>query len=116
MEPLMHERPRAVDTLESLRRRWLTVAATGILFALAAGVYVLVAGQSYSAHATVLIRPITGNAYSSDTSLSSQSASVALQTEAQLVTSAAVTTHVHSNQADHCTGVTVSATVLLNTQ
>lgn len=71
---------------------------------------------SYSASATILVRALVGNAYSPETS-TTQAATVALQTEAQLVASSQVTDLVRRNlPGTTCNQDLVTAKVLTNTQ
>jgi Mrp family chromosome partitioning ATPase len=108
---------QAVFAAESIRKHWLTVVLTVLLLAGAALGYVSVRATRYVANSTALIRPLVGNAYSPDTASSPANATVALQTEAQLVNSAAVAEQVTAHAATAiCHPGNTTAAVLTNTQ
>lgn len=108
---------QAVFVAESIRRHWLTVLLTVIVIAGAVAGYESIRTRSYVATSTALIQPLIGNAYSEDTVSSPQNAIVALETEAQLVDSAAIATQVQEQQTTAvCRPGPAYATVLTNTQ
>ena len=108
---------RAAIAAESIRRYWLTIVVSVVLFAGAAAGYELLSARTYVGEARVLIRPLVGNAFSSETSNNAQNAVVALETEAQLVKSSAVEHRVTSIAAtSNCSASRALGTVLTNTQ
>lgn len=80
----------------AIRRRWPVVVSctllTGILAALLAGTH----SRTHSASATVFVRPLAGTAFTTETLANSQDTTVALNTEASLVESPAVTDRVNA--------------------
>jgi Mrp family chromosome partitioning ATPase/capsular polysaccharide biosynthesis protein len=109
----------AAHTVSSaLRRRWPSVLLITLIVTAAVAGFLFVRGPSYTAHATVLLRPLTGNALSPDTATSSQSTTVAMQTEQNLVSSLPVTRLVNADVSLHLTPGTahVSSSVPLNSQ
>lgn len=80
----------------AFRRFGARIAFAVILVGAAIGAYSYLGPHKYQATSTVLVRPLTGNALSSQTATSSQSTTVAMETEASLVTSIAVTERVNT--------------------
>lgn len=80
---------------DALRRFGLRIALAVVVVAVIVGGYAYFGPHKYQATATVLLRPLSGNALSAQTSTSSQSSTVAMETEASLVTSLAVTQRVN---------------------
>lgn len=108
---------RAAVAAESIRRYWGTIVVSVLIFAGIAAGYETLAARSYVGEARDLIRPLVGNAFSSETSNNAQNAIVALETEAQLVKSSAVGHRVSSISASSaCTASHALGTVLTNTQ
>jgi polysaccharide biosynthesis transport protein len=108
---------QAVFVTEAIRKYWRTIVVTVLIIAGVAVAYEVVRTPSYVASSTALIRPIPGNAYSAETANSTQNATVALETEAQLVNSAAVAQQVTTQSATaNCKAGAAYATVPTNTQ
>ncbi len=72
---------------DAIRRRWPLVLLVAVLFAVAAAALVAGRPSEYTSAARALLRPIPGNALSADSTQSSQQITIAMETEAQLVTS-----------------------------
>jgi polysaccharide biosynthesis transport protein len=81
---------------DAARHHWRLIALVVIVLGAAAGAYLFSRPPTYSSTVTVLLRPIIGNALMPTAQNSSQSTTVAMQTEANLVTSQAVTARVIS--------------------
>jgi polysaccharide biosynthesis transport protein len=108
---------QAVFVAEAIRKYWRTIVVTVLIVTGAAIAYEVVRAGSYVAHSTALIRPLTGNAYSAETATSTQNATVALETEAQLVNSDPVASQVSDQSSTAgCKATSVVSTVLTNTQ
>ena len=118
MEPLpAKDNAQAVFVTEAIRKYWRTIVVTVLIVIAAAVAYEVVRTRTYVASSTALIRPTPGNAYSAETATSTQNATVALETEAQLVNSAAVSHQVITQSATaDCKATAAYATVLTNTQ
>jgi capsular polysaccharide biosynthesis protein/cellulose biosynthesis protein BcsQ len=95
-ETLPRDDVRARVVTGALKRHWRLLAAITVLSALGAAGLAHSRGPSYTSAATVLIRPLPGNALSTSTATSNQSTTVAMETEANLVTSLAVTERVNT--------------------
>jgi Mrp family chromosome partitioning ATPase len=93
MEPDTSD-PRHHVTARALRRRWPLVALVALLAAGAALALANSRPATYSSTAQVLLRPLDANSLSTDATTSSQQIVVAMQTEAGLVASLAVTDRV----------------------
>lgn len=76
---------------DTIRRRWPTILLVMLILAGATAAYVSTAATSYTAVARVLVRPVPGNALSDSVTSSTGEVTVAMQTEATLVTSPDVT-------------------------
>ena len=76
---------------DAIGRRWRTILVITLLFTVAAGAYAFTAPASYTSSAKVLIRPVPGNALSSDVTGNNSQITVAMETEANLVSSPEVT-------------------------
>lgn len=108
---------RAAIAAESIRRYWGTIFVSVLIFAGIAAGYETLAAKTYVGEARDLIRPLVGNAFSSETSNNAQNAVVALETEAQLVKSSAVGNRVTSISASSgCVATRALGAVLTNTQ
>ena len=116
MEPLPYQSIAALRAARAMRRYWRMIV--GFVLVCGVGGYVYAAGSAgaYSASATILVRALVGNAYSAETS-TTQAATVALETEAQLVASSQVTDLVRRGLPGvTCNPAAVTAKVLTNTQ
>jgi polysaccharide biosynthesis transport protein len=104
--------------VDALRRFGLRIAFAVIVIGGAVGAYAYLGSHSYRSTATVLIRPLAGNALSAQTSTSNQSTTVAMETEVSLVTSLAVTQRVNDALGTHLSsaGGNVSSSVPVNSQ
>ncbi|MEP6664813.1 MAG: hypothetical protein ABJA81_00020 [Nocardioidaceae bacterium] len=80
---------------DAIRRRWPLVLLVAVVFAAAAAGLVAGRPTEFTAAARTLLRPIPGNALSADATQSSQQITIAMETEAQLVTSPDVVTLVN---------------------
>ena len=118
MDVATDEPDRDLGVARALRRRWPTIVVFTVLFAVLGVGVALLRGSTHQASATVLIRALEGNAYSTTATSNTQTAIVALQTEANIVDSAAVTKLVNARLHTHLTPRTahVIATVPTNTQ
>lgn len=94
-ESLPRDDARTHVITHALRRFGRRIVLVAVLAGAVVGAYAYLGPHTYKATATVLIRPLTGNALSTQTSASSQSSTVAMETEASLVTSIAVTDRVN---------------------
>ncbi len=83
--PRTTARPRT--TASALKRHWLGIAVLTIVVTAIAGLFAYQHSNKYQATATVLVRPLIGNAFSTTTSTTSDAVDVALQTESGLVSS-----------------------------
>lgn len=112
------ERRRPAVVARAMRRRWRTVAGITLTFAVLTVAYAASGSRSSTAAATVFIRPLVGNAFTSDALSNSQVTTVALNTEASLVDSSAVTKLVNAKLGTHLSArsATVHASVPVNTQ
>lgn len=112
------EEVRLRITTRAIRHQaWLVVVVVLVLTA-AVGAYSFTRTPSYESRAKVVLRPITGNAFSEESSRNSQQVTVAMETEAGLVSSPAVTDLV-SGKLGYLVppgSNAVSATVPANTQ
>jgi capsular polysaccharide biosynthesis protein len=115
MQPLSPDGTSPFLVLQTLRRYWKTIMATLIIAGALAGAYVKLQSPTYTAHATVLVRPLVGNAFASDSGTVAQTATIALQTDAQIATSAAVADLVRK-VIRTCRESASTAAVLTNTQ
>ncbi|MGH3494143.1 MAG: Wzz/FepE/Etk N-terminal domain-containing protein [Sciscionella sp.] len=109
---------QAVVVTHAIRRQMGLIAGIVVLFAAIAGAYAFLRPQSYTASARVLITPLTGNALTTGTTDTSQNITVAMQTEASLVNSVAVTERVNDalKSSLKTSSSTVAASVPTNTQ
>lgn len=118
MEALPRDDQQTQVVSHAVKHHWRAVAVVTILVTAAATVFLLLRAPSYTSKATVLIQPLVGNALAESISSNSQNATVAMQTEANLVKSLAVTKLVDKNlhsslQPDRSTAL---GTVPINTQ
>ena len=109
--------PQPASPGTSLRRHWVILLLTTVVFGLGGAAYAVLAPKTYVAHATALIRPLTGNAFSTAATTNPQNATVAIQTEGQLVNSAPVA-HAVDKQVgrSRCVAANATTSVLVNTQ
>src|SRR4051794_14668808 len=75
----------------AMRQHVLLIIAITVLVTTMAGAFAMSRAPHYTSSARVLVRPLPGNALSSDSIASSQQITVAMETEAGLVNSPAVT-------------------------
>lgn len=116
MEPLPYQSAAALTTSRAIRRYWRMIVALVLVCGVGGYFYAARGPGSYSASATILVRALVGNAYSVETSTTG-AATVALETEAQLVGSLQVTVLVQRTlPGTTCDHDRVTATVLTNTQ
>ena len=116
MEPLPYQSVEALGASRAMRRYWRMIVGLVLICGIGGYFYAAQSPGSYSASATILVRALVGNAYSPETS-TTQAATVALQTEAQLVASSQVTDLVRRNlPGTTCNQDLVTAKVLTNTQ
>ncbi len=118
MEALPRDDQQTQVVSHAVKHHWRAVAVVTILVTAAATVFLLLRAPSYTSKATVLIQPLVGNALAESISSNGQNATVAMQTEANLVKSLAVTKLVDENlhsslQPDRSTAL---GTVPINTQ
>jgi polysaccharide biosynthesis transport protein len=103
---------------DAIRRRWLPIVLVTLILATLAGVYAAHRPVTYTSTAKVLLRPSPGNALSVDSITTSQQITVAMTTEAALVTSPDVIDLVnkalHSKLAPGTT--TIKSQVATNTE
>lgn len=79
----------------AMRRFGVRIVLAAALVGAVVGVYAYLGPHTFKATSTVLVRPLGGNALSDQTSTSNQSTTVAMETEASLVNSLAVTRQVN---------------------
>lgn len=117
MNSLPSDEVRAHLVADALRHRWRIVVAVALLFTVAVGAFALSQSPSYTATAKVLVQPIPGNALTSDLSSNTSQTTVAMETEASLVTSPEVTTLANKTLRDNLDAGSpaVTATVPENT-
>lgn len=103
---------------DALRHRWPVIAAIVLVVTAAAGVLAFRMSPSYTAQATVLLRPLPGNALDSDSTASSQQIEIAMETEAGLASSPEVAGLVGRPISDRVADgtSTVDVTVPANTE
>lgn len=102
----------------ALRRRWRIVVATVVIITGAVAAVAFNRPATYTSDATVLLRPLAGNALDSDSATNSQQVTIAMETEAGLITSPEVTSLVNRRTGLHASAGSpkVSATVPANTE
>jgi Mrp family chromosome partitioning ATPase/capsular polysaccharide biosynthesis protein len=102
----------------AIRRHLPTVVVVTLVCAAVAGAFGFLRPQSYTSSSTVFIQPLLGNALTPRTTDSNQSVTVAMETEANLATSAAVTERVNDalNTTLKDSTTAVAASVPTNTQ
>jgi Mrp family chromosome partitioning ATPase/capsular polysaccharide biosynthesis protein len=116
MEPLPYQSTAALGASRAMRRYWRMIVGLVLVFGVGGYFYAARGPGSYGASATILVRALVGNAYSVETS-TTQAATVALETEAQLVGSSQVTDLVRRTlPGTTCNQDSVTAKVLTNTQ
>lgn len=118
MDSPTHDEVRPHIVSDALRRRWPLVVVLTLLVTAAFAALAQSRAPSYSSSAKVLLRPLSGNALSPDSSRNAQAVTVAMETEAGLVNSpevaALVSRTLHTTVTAGATDV--SATVPPNTQ
>ena len=87
MDNLPHGDEQDLVLTDAIRRRWLPIVLVTLILATLAGVYAAHRPVTYTSTAKVLLRPSPGNALSVDSITTSQQITVAMTTEAALVTS-----------------------------
>ena len=107
------ERPHLLA--QSLRRYVAVVVVLTVLGGLAAAVYAASRPEVYTSSARILLRPSTGNPYSSQTGGSSQQVTIAMTTEAALVNSEPVLAQVNTDLSPDLEATAVAVTVPPNT-
>jgi capsular polysaccharide biosynthesis protein/Mrp family chromosome partitioning ATPase len=102
----------------AIRRRWLLIVTVTLVVTALAALFSLTRASRYESTVEVFVRPITGNAFSPQENASSQQLTIALETEASLVSSPGVTSLVSAQLHQDIPPGTdlVSASVLLNSQ
>lgn len=116
-ESLPHDDIHTHVVSAALRRFGARIALFVVVVGVAVGGYAYLRPHSYKADTTVLLLPLSGNALAAQTSASSQSTSVAMQTESSLVTSLAVTQRVNAAlNSDLNAGSGATASVPANSQ
>lgn len=102
----------------AVRSHWLVMIVTGLLVSLAGVSYAVTASPSYASSAEILIQPIAGNPFSSDSLSTPQQLTVGLETEANLISSPDVTGRVSRMVDEDVPAGTsdVSASVVTNSQ
>jgi capsular polysaccharide biosynthesis protein len=118
VDSLTHDEVRPHIVSDALRRRWPLVVALTLLVTAAFAALALSRAPSYSSSAKVLLRPLSGNALSPDSSRNAQQVTVAMETEAGLVNSPEVAALVSTKLRTTVTAGAkdVSASVPPNTQ
>jgi polysaccharide biosynthesis transport protein len=101
LEPLPRDEVRTQRAGDGLRRYWVWILCATFAFGTLAAGYAYLHPHKYRSTATVLVRPLAGNALSTQTNSSGQSVSVAMITEAGLVSSTGVTSRVDGALGTH---------------
>lgn len=114
-EPLPRDDVRVRLVAHTLKHRWLRIVVLAIVMGAAVGAYAFTRSVSYRSSAIVLLRPLQGNALSSSTAGADGSNTVAMETEASLITSQPVTRRVNqvldTEMQPNTSAVTVSVPV-----
>jgi Mrp family chromosome partitioning ATPase/capsular polysaccharide biosynthesis protein len=115
MEPLPYQSAPARTASRATRRYWRMLTALVLVSGAAGYLYASRGSGSFHASTTILVRALVGNAYSAEAS-TTQAATVALETEAQLVHASQVADRVQRSLPGICNKDAVTAEVLTNTQ
>jgi capsular polysaccharide biosynthesis protein len=90
VEDLLQDDEQHLVVSDALRRYWLVIVISTVVFGLVGGLYAFSRKTEYTSTAKVLIRAIAGNPLSPDATSTSQQVTLAMTTEAGVVTSPAV--------------------------
>ncbi len=103
---------------DALRRRWWLVGLMALILGSAASATSILGSDSYTSTTSVFLKPLNGNALDSNATSNGQQITIAMETEASLVTSPGVTKLVSKQLASRVRpgAPSVSTSVPTNTQ
>lgn len=116
MRPDDDIRPHLVN--DALRRRWWIVCLVAVLLVAATSVGTLLRTNTYTSTTSVFLQPLSGNALDANSTSNGQQITIAMETEASLVTSPRVSSLVSDALGRHVEAgnANVETTVPTNTQ